>query len=100
MGRSKDNESMVLECKFGKLVCEVMRDDEDYREFAIDLIADDGKKYQVAVIGTNERGDDSDFNDDMVHVYAWNGRQEDCAADFYMDPHGDGYYCDQEEGAE
>ena len=97
MGRSKDNERIVLPCKFGKLVCEVVRDDEDYKEFAIDLHRSDGKEYQVAVIGTNESSDDPHFNDDMVHVYAWDGQHEDCSYHVYMDPSGDGWYFDQEE---
>ena len=98
MGRSNDNERMVLECKFGKLVCEVVRDDDEYKEFAIDLISTDGKEYQIAVIGTNECGDDPHYNDDMVHVYVWNGHSDDCCSQFYMDPHGEGYYFDPKEG--
>lgn len=90
-------DTLVLETKFGKLVCWKVRDDEDYKEFSIDLIANDGKEYQVATIGTNEGSDDPHYNDDMVHAYIWNGQHPDDPADFYMDPHGDGWYYDAKE---
>ena len=92
------DECLVLETKFGKLVCWKVRDDEDYREFAIDLIGNDGREYQVATIGTCENSDDPHFNDDMVHVYTWDGQHEDCAGQLYMNPHGDGWYYDAKEG--
>lgn len=95
MGRSEENERMVLDTKFGKLVCEVMSDG-DYKEFAIDLVRPDGRAYQVAVVGTNEHSDDPHYNDDMVHVYTWDGQYEDCAEQFYMDPNGEGWYAKEE----
>jgi len=90
-------DSLVLDTKFGKLICWKVRDDDEYKEFSIDLIANDGKEYQVATIGTNESSDDPHYNDDMVHAYIWDGQHEDVAADFYMDPNGDGYYYDPKE---
>ena len=90
-------DALVLETKFGKLVCWKVRDDEDYREFSIDLIASDGKEFQVATIGTCENSDDPHFNDDMIHIYGWNGQNQDCSDQLYMDPHGDGYYYDPKE---
>lgn len=101
MTRFKDfdvQEKLVLDTKFGRLVCWKVRDDEDYKEFSIDLIANDGREYQVACIGTNEGSNDPHFNDDMVHVYAWNGQHEDCADQLYMDPHGDGWYSSSDKG--
>ena len=98
VGRLAD-EKMVLDTKFGKLVCWKVRDDEDYREFSIDLIANDGKEYQVATIGTNECSDDPHFNDDRIHVYVWGGQHPEDPEEFYMDPHGDGWYYDPEERA-
>ena len=90
-------DKLVLETKLGKLVCWKVRDDEGYKEFAIDLIANDGKEYQVATIGTNEGSDDPHFNDDMVHAYIWDGQHPDDPEQFYMDPHGDGFYFDPKE---
>lgn len=92
------DEALVLDTKFGKLVCWKVRDDEDYKEFAIDLIANDGKEYQVATIGTNEGFNDLHC-DNLVHIYAWDGHYEDCAGELYMDPHGDGWYYDAKEEA-
>ena len=43
MGRKQSNERIVLPCKFGKLVCEVVSNDDEYKEFAIDLYRNDGK---------------------------------------------------------
>ena len=42
MGKNEDDERIVLPCKFGKLVCEVVRDDDECKELAIDLYRDDG----------------------------------------------------------
>lgn len=86
------SEKVQLNCKFGKLVCWKSREDEDYREFSIDLIAEDGREYQVATIGTNEYSDDPHFNDDKVHIYLWDGQRSEDPSWQYMDPHGDGWY--------
>ena len=92
------DECLVLETKFGKLVAWVVRDDEDFKEFAIDLIGNDGKEYQVACIGTEER----DFGDGFecsrfIHSYLWDGHHPDDIESYYMDPHGDGWYYDAKE---
>ena len=92
MGRNRDNERMVLECKFGKLVCEVVRYDEDYREFAIDLYRNDGKVTQVCVVGTYESAAWTEVGDDKVHVDLWDGESEDCCKRHYVEPYGDGYW--------
>lgn len=105
------DEKLELHTKFGRLVCWKVRDDEEYKEFEIDLVTDDGREYQVACIGTNERdyepfGGFTDKVDEtlekqsrMVHVFAWDGNDEDCTELLYMDPHGDGYYYDAREEA-
>jgi hypothetical protein len=108
MGRSNDNERLVLECKFGKLVCEVVRDDDEYKEFAIDLHRNDGKVVQVCVVGTNE-GDpfladwmtlkqkiEAERNSHMVHIDLWDGDDQDCCGRFHTKPFGDGW-CEEEE---
>lgn len=90
------DDALVLHTKFGKLVAWVVQDDSYYKEFAVDLIANDGKEYQVAVIGTDENGGDTDM--DKVHVYLWDGIEADdpdCC--FYMNLHGDGWYFDPKE---
>lgn len=100
MGRSKDNERIVLPCKFGKLVCEVVRDDDEYKEFAIDLYRDDGKVVQVCVIGTDEyelresanRSTERTKQHDMVHVHVWDGDSQDCHWSTYVEPYGDGWW--------
>ena len=92
-------EKLELDTKFGRLVCWMVRDDEDYKEFAIDLVTHDGREYQVATIGTNEGSDDPHFNDDMIHAYIWDGQHEEEPRQLYMDPHGDGYYYDAREEA-
>lgn len=104
MGRSKDNERLVLECKFGKLVCEVVRDDEDYKEFAIDLYRNDGKAVQVCVVGTDEgklhvadwmkpeQQIEAVRNFRMVHVSLWDGDDQDCCKVHYVEPYGDGWW--------
>ena len=91
------DEKLELHTKFGRLVCWVVQNNESYKEFAIDLVTDDGKEYQVATIGTNEYGNNPRFNDDMVHAYIWDGQHEEDPTSFYMDPHGDGYYYEKEE---
>lgn len=93
------NDTLVLETKFGKLVCWKVRDDEEYKEFAIDLMANDGREYQVATIGTIEWSNDPHYNDDMMHAYIWNGQHPEDPASFFMDPHGDGWYYDPKEEA-
>ena len=104
MGRSKDNERIVLPCKFGKLVCEVVRDDESYKEFVIDLYRDDGKAVQICVVGTDEgelfvadwmkpeRRIEAARNHRMVHVDLWDGDEQDCSGRHYVEPYGDGWY--------
>ena len=106
---SQVGQKMVLETKLGKLVCWVVRDDEEYKEFAVDLIAKDGREYQVATIGTNEypfyaspflegeRLEESRRRHDCVHIYTWDGHDTDSTGDLYMDPTGDGYYYDLNE---
>lgn len=95
MGRSKDNDRLVLHTKFGKLVCEVMRDDADYKEFAIDLYRKDGKAVQILVVGTDEYTDDPCTSSNKVHTYIYDGEDADVAADFYTEPFGDGWWTDE-----
>jgi len=90
MGREQDNERMVLDTKFGKLVCEVMVDSEDYKEFAIDLYRNDGKAVQVCVVGTYEYDKASDG--DKVHVNLWDGENVDCCATHHVEPYGNGWW--------
>ena len=100
MGRSKDNERLVLPCKFGKLVCEVVRDDDEYKEFAIDLYRNDGKVVQVCVVGTCEYGlpegceqtNAQERHYNTVHVDYWNGEDEDCYGSQHVEPYGDGWW--------
>ncbi|MBQ9000487.1 MAG: hypothetical protein IJ087_01385 [Eggerthellaceae bacterium] len=94
MGRSNDNERLVLPCKFGKLVCEVVRDDDEYKEFAIDLHRNDGKVVQVCVVGTNEY--DECNGDDKVHVNLWDGEREDSCGVHHIEPYGDGWWGEEE----
>ena len=100
MGRSNDNERIVLPCKFGKLVCEVVRDDEEYKEFAIDLYRNDGKAVQVCVVGTDEwewhepnlATPMEKRQHDMVHINYWDGEDEDCYGQHFVEPYGDGWW--------
>ena len=92
MGRGQDNERIELPCKFGTLVCEVVRDDEDYKEFAIDLYRNDGKAVQVCVVGTNEHDVGNFFDKTCVHVDLWNGEDEDSDGRHYTEPFGEGYW--------
>lgn len=92
MGRGQENERMVLECKFGKLVCEVVRDDEEYKEFAIDLYRNDGKAVQVCVVGTNERDQGHFFDKTCIHVDLWNGEDQDCDSRHYTESFGNGWW--------
>lgn len=100
MGRGQQNERIVLPCKFGKLVCEVVRDDDEYKEFAIDLYRNDGKAVQVCVVGTCEYEPPADAEPtpmqakqhDMVHVDYWDGEDEDCCGVHYVEPFGDGWW--------
>lgn len=94
MGRGQMNDRLVLDTKFGKLVCEVVRDDE-YKEFAIDLYRNDGKAVQVAVIGTDEGGGDTDM--DRIHTYLWDGENADGPdACYYTEPFGEGWWGEEE----
>ena len=104
MGRDQDNERIVLDTKFGKLVCEVVRDDEDYKEFAIDLYRNDGKAVQVCVVGTDEHEwERTDWFDDetnrkfeeqngKVHIYMSDGESQDCEGSWYVEPYGEGWW--------
>lgn len=93
-------EKLELECKFGTLTASVFSDDEGYRELAIDLTTKDGRQYQVCVVGTNESVDGlARFNEEerinyteRIHIYMWDGNDQDCSGYFYMDPDGDGYW--------
>ena len=62
------DECMVLETKFGKLVAWVVRNDEDFKEFAIDLIGNDGKEYQVACNGMISSTCIADYDVDIVFL--------------------------------
>ena len=104
MGRSKDNERLVLPCKFGKLVCEVVRDDDEYKELAIDLYRDDGKVVQVCVVGTDEyelyKPERLSYMDkkrhDMVHIYYYDGEDPDVYGQQFVEPYGDGWWGEEE----
>lgn len=93
MGRGQENGRLVLDCKFGKLVCEIVRADEDYREFAVDLYRNDGKVVQVCVVGTYESDVwEEAIGEDKVHVDLWNGEDEDCCDRHYVEPFGGGWW--------
>lgn len=108
MSRSKDNKRMVLECKFGKLVCDVMRDDDEYKEFAIDLYRNDGKVVQVCVVGTVESEHEycdafsADANRElakyhgMVHTCLYDGEDPDSCQRLYTEPYGGGWWGEEE----
>lgn len=99
MARDGVASKLELKCKFGKLVCSVVRDDGYYREFAIDLYRDDGKMTQVCVVGTNE--DDSGLDllslaerinyRDRVHVFLYDGENMDSCGEHYVEPYGEGW---------
>jgi len=86
-----DIERLELPCKFGTLVCEIARDDEAYKEFAIDLHRNDGKIVQVCVVGTDKLHDKYG-NERSVHIYMYDGDDQDVARSFYTNPFGDGWY--------
>lgn len=90
MGRGQSNQRIELPCKFGTLVAEVVRDDEDYREIAVDLMRSDGKGYQVAVIGTDEHPE----GPPNVHVHLWDGEHEETETVWRMNPDGNGFFCE------
>lgn len=104
MGRNEDNERIVLPCKFGKMVCEVVRDDESYKELAIDLYRNDGKAVQVCVVGTRDDGyeDLASFTPeqnarirryhDTVHVALFDGENGDPCGEHLVEPFGDGWW--------
>lgn len=92
---------VVLDCKFGEIVCEVVRSDEDYRELEVDLVRPDGRAYQVCIVGTNENEDGLQFMDppareryrDNLHIHYWDGHDEDqCDEGIFLDPEGEGFY--------
>lgn len=101
---AKSPDSIEVECKFGTLVCSVFSDNDDYRELAIDLVRPDGRSYQVCCVGTDEhepwsfdwltkeKNEQHRRENRSVHVYVWNGEDEDCCDQFYMDPNGDGHW--------
>lgn len=102
--RHGDAKRIELPCKFGMLVCECVRDDEDYKEFAIDLYRNDGKVVQVCVVGTNEgelfladwmkpeqRAEAARIHR-MVHVNLWDGESEGCRGIHYVEPFGEGWW--------
>lgn len=75
---------MELDCCYGKLVARIFYDDESYREICIDLVKEDGRKVQLAVIGTNER--------ENLHAYIWDGDNEDVAWSHEINPDGEECY--------
>lgn len=104
MGRGQMNNRLALECKFGKLVCEVVRDDDEYKELAIDLYRNDGKAVQVAVIGTDEyelwKPERLSYTEkkqhDMVHIFYYDGESVDCCGQHFVEPFGNGWWGEEE----
>jgi hypothetical protein len=74
---------MVLETNLGRLVVYPNGDPGIYDEFNIDLVAPDGRILQVACVGVTEN--DGFDEDPELHVYAWNGRDEDVSTETILD---------------
>ena len=93
-----ENDQLMVRCKDGWLVAEQAGDPGLYDEIEVFLMTDDGRTLQLAVIGREDSGED-EFMKDIVpgwqpmHVYAYDGRDDDVAHEQYVtvDEHSDWY---------
>ena len=69
--------AMRICTKHGWLVCCRVGDDGIYDEFEVDLVKDDGRVLQLSTTGVTEDYEFDDHSD--VHVYAYDGMNEDVA---------------------
>lgn len=69
-----------IDTAFGRIEASIAGDPGIYDEIAIDLIAPDGRRLQLAIIGVteNDAGIEKFGGEPEMHAYVWNGTEEDC----------------------
>ena len=91
--------NLMVRCKDGWLVAEPSGDPGVYDEIAVYLKTDDGCELQLAVVGRDEQEETYEYmrrNEpdwQPMHVYAYDGRDDDVAHEQYVtvDEHSDWY---------
>ena len=71
-------------CKVGTLVAEFRGDRGIYDGIEVDLERCDGRKTQCALVETDDAGE--------LHVFSWDGDNEDYVAKQIVNPHGEYWY--------
>ena len=81
---SNGNPAFKVGCEGGYLLAYQTGDPGIYDEISVDFVADDGRLIQLAVIGRDE--DPFAWFDGYqpMHVYAYNGTNDDVAHDQYV----------------
>lgn len=81
---SNGNPAFKVGCEGGHLLAYQSGDPGIYDEVSVDFVADDGRLIQLAVIGRDE--DPLAWFDGYqpMHVYAYNGTNDDVAHDQYV----------------
>lgn len=75
-----DSPALSVRCSFGRIVASVMRNDNEYNDIAIDLMTDDGRDLQLAVVSCAEACSDNDTS--YICVLPYNGK-DDCPSDSF-----------------
>lgn len=76
---------MMVKCNGGWLIAYQVGDPGIYDEIAVDFVADDGRCLQMVTVGMSE-GDEfmSDDEDMAMHVYVWDGMNEELQHSHYV----------------
>lgn len=86
---------LAVRCKGGYLVAYNLSDSGYYSEISVDFVSDDGGVLQLATVGRDENEDhlyepEPDYQ--PMHVYAWNGLEEDVQTMQYVTVDNSSYY--------
>ena len=88
---------LAVRCKGGYLVAYNPSDPGYYSEISVDFVSDDGGVLQLATVGRDESSDEDAARRFMpdyqpMHVYAWNGMEEDVQTVQYVTVDDSSYF--------